>query len=229
MFPTRCVVCGAPISLIDNCLCLSCLNSIEYISTKCEICSGEVDHGCCTICSNKKWYISKNLALAEYTGTIKEVLHIYKFQGRKRLHKQLGNLAYRELIERNLDYDLLTSVPMNRAKKWKRGYNQSELIAWELARRTGKKYCSILVERPGSRTQKELRYNERFLNILDRYEIKNESAMEGKRVLLIDDVITTGATINECARILRLHGAVEVYSLTIARAQMRNFNRDRKN
>lgn len=146
---------------------------------------------------------------------------MYKFQGRKRLHKKLGNLAYREISEENLDYDLVASVPMNRAKKWKRGYNQSELIARELARRTGKKYGSILVERHGSRAQKELRYNERFLNILDRYRVKKKSAVEGRRILLIDDVITTGATINECARVLRLKGAAEVYSLTIARAQMR--------
>ncbi len=157
---------------------------------------------------------------------MKEVLHVYKFKGRKRLYKQLSEMAYREIRGENLDYDLLTSVPMNRAKKWKRGYNQSELIARDLAHKTGKGYRSVFVERHGSRAQKELRYNERFLNILDRFRVKNGSAVKGKRILLVDDVITTGATINECARILKLNGAVEVYSLTIARAQISDFKRN---
>jgi competence protein ComFC len=226
LFPSQCVVCKAPISFTDNCLCLSCLKNINYLSTKCELCSGEIHNGYCTICSNKKWYVSRNLTLAEYTGTMKEVLHIYKFKGRKRLHKRLSELAYSEIIGEDLDYDLLTTVPMSRAKKWKRGYNQSELIARDLAHKTGKGYRSILVERHGSRSQKELRYKERFLNILDRFKIKNISAVKGKRILLVDDVITTGATINECARILKLNGAVEVYSLTVARALINDFNRN---
>ena len=110
---------------------------------------------------------------------------------------------------------------MNRVKKWERGFNQSELIAKRLSATLNKPYLSILKEKSSYKTQKTLGYRERFLNIMDRYKIQNIKKIKGKNILIIDDVFTTGATINECARIIKSFGAENVYSLTIARADIK--------
>jgi competence protein ComFC len=217
LFPSRCVVCGKSISYFDNCLCSSCLSSIERVSEGCTFCSGVLVEGRCTVCADRAWYPARNIILAEYSAVMREILHSYKFHRRRRLHHHLSILAADELGKQNLPFDVVSAVPTSGRKKWKRGYNQSELIARSIAKRAGKYYRILLKERAGARPQRELRYHERFLNILGRYEMRRPVAP--LRVLLVDDVFTTGATINECARILMAQGSREVYTLTIARAQ----------
>jgi ComF family protein len=115
-------------------------------------------------------------------------------------------------------FDIVTCVPMKRSKRIKRGFNQSELVARDLSRQLGKSFRRLLREKGTARAQRDLSYRERFINILDRYGVRDPGKIMGRRILLVDDVFTTGATVNECARILRNAGAKEVYSLTFARA-----------
>jgi ComF family protein len=126
------------------------------------------------------------------------------------LHAALGETA--------AGVEMVTSVPMNRDKKWERGFNQSELMARRLAQRLGMPYIALLAENPRSATQRKLHSRDRYLNVLGRYRAINSTAAFGKRVLLVDDVLTTGATINECARMLFSGGASDVIALTVARA-----------
>ena len=77
LFPSRCVNCNQPISITSNCLCDRCFNNIPAIENKCEICSGSLTDGKCIICSDREFYIKKNITVAEYTGTIKNILHCY--------------------------------------------------------------------------------------------------------------------------------------------------------
>ena len=121
--------------------------------------------------------------------------------------------------------DIVTSVPINRIKKWRRGFNQSELIAKAVAERMGKQYRILLKDRYKFKTQKKLSYRDRFLNILNRYKIINEKFIRGKNILVIDDIFTTGATLNECARILLSAGASKVYSLTMAGADIKRLDK----
>jgi len=134
----------------------------------------------------------------------------------RRIHRHLGEIMYNAVKGESLDADVVTSVPMTGAKVWKRGFNQSELVARGLAARLGCEYRDLLAEKGSSRTQKDLQYRDRFLNILGRYA-PGKAAIRGRKVLLVDDVFTTGATLNECARVLRDAGAVKVFAVTIAR------------
>jgi ComF family protein len=102
-------------------------------------------------------------------------------------------------------------------KKWKRGYNHSEDISKVLSGLLKKPYRELLYEKRKRGGQKFLGYRERFLNIINRFGVKKDADFSGRRILLVDDIFTTGATINECARVLRSKGALEVFSLTIAR------------
>jgi competence protein ComFC len=221
LFPMKCVCCGRAISNRDNCVCGSCIDEIISVHSGCGICNGVLSDGICVICSNRKWYIKRNISLAEYSGVMKEIMHNYKFNSRKSVYKHISNLANNAIGLNEICFDIITSVPMNRTKMWKRGYNQSELIAKSISRNMKKRYLRLLKERFFARTQRELKYRERFLNILDRYKPVGNK-MKGKKILLIDDIFTTGATINECARTLLQSGAQEVYSLTVSRANIRN-------
>lgn len=221
LFPSCCAVCGNIISNKDNALCVECRGNVNMIKERCVLCSGTVINGECTICRDRKMYISGNTVISDYEGAMKNILHHYKFKKKRRLSVHLAEMALLEIDGSADKFDIITSVPMNRKKSWDRGFNQSALIAKRLSRRLGKPYLSLLREKSHFKTQKTLGYRERFLNILDRYEIIDKKIIEDRNILIIDDVFTTGATINECARILKSFGADNVYSLTMARANIK--------
>ena len=218
LFPSHCVACGVAVPYTAHLLCARCLRSIEPVRAGCPRCSGIETGDGCTLCGNRRFYPSRHIAAAEYEGPLEEALHAFKFSGRRRLHGPLAELLHGALSERAPVVDVITAVPMNRDKKWKRGFNQSELMARRLARRMGRPYIPLLAENPRSATQRMLHSRDRYLNVLGRYRTINTVAAEGKRVLLVDDVLTTGATINECARMLVDGGVAEVISATVARA-----------
>ena len=229
LFPSFCIYCNAVISNKDLCLCGSCIKKVRLLDNKCEICSGElIDHQCC-ICAAREIYFDKNICIAEYSGLIKEILHNFKFNKRKRLYKHLSSFALREIGCFKDDFDVITWVPLNSKKKWERGFNQSELIARYIARELKKEIRPVLKEKYHFKTQNKLGYRDRFLNILDRYAVcnigENRKYLAGKNVLIVDDVFTTGATINECARVLKSFGVKKVYSLTIARADIKRLDK----
>jgi competence protein ComFC len=224
-FPSRCINCSSTISHDDDYLCKKCYQGIEYLTGVCSICSGELIEDQCGICSGRKLYIDKNITIAEYSGVVKEILHNYKFNKRQRLHKLIFSISEEEINKYRDLFDLVTCVPINRKKKWSRGFNQSELIAKNIAEKLNKRYCSILKERYHFKTQKKLGYRDRFLNILGRYKIKNAKKVKGGKFLIVDDVFTTGATLNECARVLKSSGAEKVYSLTIAMTDIKRVDK----
>jgi competence protein ComFC len=225
IFPSRCINCDTVISHEDPYLCKKCYKSVELLSAGCSICSGELIGGKCEICSGRKLYIDKNITIAEYSGVVKEILHNYKFNKRRMLYKLISSISINEIKKYSDLFSTITSVPVNRKKKWKRGFNQSELIAKHIAKKLKKIYHTTLKEKYHFKTQKKLGYRDRFLNILDRYKIRNAKNVTGANILIVDDVFTTGATINECARVLKTFGAEKVYSLTIARTDIKRVDK----
>ncbi len=218
--PSRCVACGAPISFKAHDICRACIGRISFIHEQCPVCSGPLPIEYCEICSRRAFYLSRNVSLAEYRGVMKELLHALKFKGNRRLHKPIGDLAVREISRHNLRADIITCVPMNSRKKWKRGFNQSELIARFISKKTGIPFIALLKEERTAVTQGELGLQARFINAINRYDVRKKTDVKDKSVMIIDDIFTTGATINECARKLRTAGAKDVFSITIARSGM---------
>ncbi len=225
IFPSYCVNCKKQVRYIDAFLCRSCFDKIVLLTGKCEKCSSTLTGKICNLCSDRKLYIERNIIIAEYSGVMKEILHGYKFERKKKLYKMLSQLAINAIsgISDGIPgmIDIVIPVPVNRKKRWKRGFNQSALIAEEISKKVNKKFANVLSEKYNFKTQKNLGYRDRFLNILDRYRVKNKKIVEEKNILLVDDVLTTGATVNECARILKSSGAGKVYSLTIAGAHIK--------
>lgn len=209
LFPMRCVTCGSRISNSLNCLCRSCREAARSEPLRTEL------------PDDRYWFLDGHVAAAEYDGLAKDLLHHMKFNGRKRIADPLSDMMCEAGHSLPGQFEVVTAVPMNPSKKWKRGFNQSELLAKRIARKMKIQYLPLLRERRRTGTQRELKYRDRFLNILGRYELRKQRVAY-TNVLIIDDVFTTGATLNECARILKEAGAKAVWALTAARADLRD-------
>lgn len=138
----------------------------------------------------------------EKGGAVQKLIHQFKYYGNRGLAWQSGRLAALELNCFG-DVDLLLPVPLYRMRKWRRGYNQSEWIAKGMASVLGKPVnTNCLKRKRKAATQTRKTIYERWLNVENIFESENEESLKGKHILLVDDVITTGATISSCIRVL---------------------------
>jgi len=191
------------------------------IDDGCPVCSGIIYNGNCSICGERKFYPAKNISLFCYDKVSRDVIHSIKFEGMKHAYKVFVPYMCDRINDFNGKIDIITSVPMNREKLIKRGYNQSKLFARSLSEAKGVEFYELLHEKRNKIRQRDLNYSERFVNVIDRYETVNNTKLKNKVILLIDDVFTTGATINECSRKLINSGANKVYSITVVRADLK--------
>lgn len=155
-----------------------------------------------------------------YHDHVRDSIHRYKFYSRKGYAKVYGQLAAQCIADHLADrFDLITWVPLSRKSLRKRGYDQARLIAETAARELGTSAVPVLKKVRNTGTQSRLHDNAaRRSNVLGAYQVIAPEMIREKRVLLIDDVVTTGATLSECARELRTAGAADVVCATLARA-----------
>jgi ComF family protein len=157
---------------------------------------------------------------ARYDGPVAEAIRLFKFNGRRRLAEPLA-IMMAEFAERELDqepFDILVPVPLHRVRLRARGFNQSALLAERLAEAMGLPVSEALVRVRPTRVQSLLDDTERPANIVGAFGVREEHPFRDARVLLIDDVVTTGSTVTECAAALRRAGAREVSVFAAAMA-----------
>ncbi len=214
-FPLYCASCNANISKKCFPVCSDCRESISYISGL------EVFDD--IACHEINGYFSIGL----YEGVLKQLIAGFKY------HKKtyLAPFFARELTERfkrcisfNINplsnFDVIVPVPLHKSKLKTRGFNQSELLASEIGKITGLEVCADAVNRKKeTREQNKLHYKERFKNVEDAFEInyKNICQIKSKNVIIIDDIITTAATVKSLARLFKKHGALDIFVLSAAR------------
>ncbi|HEX3048929.1 MAG TPA: ComF family protein [Bacillota bacterium] len=226
LFPPRnfCPVCGQE-ERVRNGLGKNCLARISLIQPpvccKCgrpqRLAAAERD--VCWQCASTTYYFSTARAVALYEGLLREILADLKYRYRPDLGAVLGILM-KEWIKLHKDFqniNLIIPIPINHQKLMERGYNQAELLAKPLQRYLGISLkTNIIVRDKITRSQNELNKEERFSNIKDAFRVINSEALAQAKVLLIDDILTTGATASEAARILLRAGASDVKVLTLA-------------
>ena len=216
VYPPICACCGEP----GFRLCPGCLAKIKYInSNRCQIC-GEILHQNMTVCTRCQsdpppYNAMRNLAI--YEGVVRECIHALKYQN----NQSLGELFSKQMAElvRNAQWqiDKVVPVPLSSQRLAERGYNQAALLARPLAARLGipfDPFCLIRVRDTPS--QVGLSGEERRRNVVGAFKGLPE-LVERKSLLLIDDVMTTGSTMEACTRVLRNAGAGSVYCLTLGR------------
>jgi len=163
-----------------------------------------------------------SLFLFEKDGSIQKVIHEMKYQNSFNIGKTLGRIAGEELFEKAAEWnaDMIIPVPIHSLRRADRGYNQSLYIAKGIGEMLFLPVKSGIVKRGKyTATQTTLNLNERKENVADAFTVKKNTPVKGKRIILIDDVITTGATITECAKALLNAGAVKVFAISVALAE----------
>jgi len=226
VFPPLCELCERPVLRNSSGgVCASCRESIRLIEAPfCPHCGRTVYPTAflCGSCKEETFYFDRAYACAWYEGPVKELLHAYKFHGRRPLQNYFADLL-KNFISANLDpgqFDGVLSVPLDARKKRDRGFNQSGLLSRRIALALNKNEWSSSLYRTQAETpQARLTKAERRKNVLGCFGVKEDGRLKGRRLLLIDDILTTGQTASECARVLKKAGAAAVTVLACARGQ----------
>lgn len=204
IFPNVCGFCN---QINKDSLCKNC----ELMLTKYEI-------NCITKTQNK--YFDYLFCALKYKDCVREKILQYKFFENSYLYKTFAKIIIKnKKIYGFLKlYDIIISVPMHKSKKAVRGYNQSELIASELAKQMELEFGkNILIKQINTKVQSTLTKTQRTENIKNAFAVMDFEKIKGKKVILIDDIYTTGSTVNECSKVLKQAGAKEICVVTIAK------------
>jgi ComF family protein len=218
----KCIRCYNKISS-PNQLCAECFKQIEFITRPfCKSCcqpfSIDMKEDFCLDCMERKPYYDAVRAVFKYDEFSSKLIFDLKFLDRMENVKTYSQWMVNSGKNFMNEVDIITPVPMHINKLRKRKYNQSALIAKQIAKITGKEYISnLLIKYIDSKNQAGLNRQIRLKNIKDTFKINEQFCVTGKVILLIDDVITTGATISECSLILKKAKAKKVYALTLAK------------
>lgn len=207
LYPPRCVFCRALLRNDEKDLCTKCQPELPWIT-------GEQAR-------QKLEFVSTCISPLWYQGQVRDSIHRFKFSDRSGYANAYGHFIV-QCIEDHLHgaYDFITWVPLSRKRMRQRGYNQAKLLADSIAYELGNITKETLRKIRETNAQSGLNNDAaRRANVIGAYEVVAPEDVQGKRILLIDDVVTTGSTLSECARILRIYGAEDVVCATLARAR----------
>jgi ComF family protein len=210
VYPNFCLVCSRSLCEPSERICRSCLDAIPRRSPVLGYLANEQSP------EDRLPY----LAIWEYQEPLPAIIHALKYGGTWKVASQLGHEIAAQIInhEEFASADLLVPVPLHRLRRRERGYNQSQKLAEEISKFTRQPVAMALHRVRNTRTQTALSATERRRNVRGAFRVRSGAAVLGRRVLLVDDVLTTGATAQECARTLGQAGASEVMLVVAARA-----------
>lgn len=223
-FPWECALCEVVLAL-DNTggVCQKCQAQIKRMYPPyCPSCGRTtISEGApCPDCWGERFYFDRAFACSLYEGRMKELLHLYKFGRRKSLKHFFISLAL-GFVRENLkseSFDAVAAVPVSPNKKAERGFNQSQLISKEVAKDLKLSDASGALLRPrASLPQSSLTRTDRQRNVQGSFFVKDKASFIKRHVLLVDDILTTGYTASECARVVKEAGAASVSVLALAR------------
>lgn len=178
------------------------------------------EEGRCALCRSGLRGFDAAYSYGAYEGTLRKLVHLFKYAGMKPLAQTFAGFLSAAL-PRTESFDCITPVPLHWRRQWRRKFNQSELLARAIARRTGISVLLALRRVQPTAVQAGLSNTARRRNVAGAFRCRRTEGVRGKRILLIDDVLTTGATASACAAALKRAGAARVAVLTIARADRR--------
>jgi ComF family protein len=227
VYPLNCIICKARLESVESIpLCTVCFRKIKKIEPPfCNKCGKPLEvnldpENICVDCRSRRYWFDRAWASASYEGILRECIHFLKYNHRMSLvgllSKILINFADRYMNIEQFDY--IMPVPLHRTKLREREFNQSYLLASPFASRFNKILLSKQVYRVKyTLAQSELTSVQRRENIRDAFRIRNSESVRNRDILIIDDVFTTGATVDECASLLKKNGARHIEVLTLAR------------
>jgi ComF family protein len=238
LFPSDCRICGEPLFNISRLpVCQDCLARIHPIEGQvCSICGERVlsayaesdadGQRICPVCRRVERPFSRAVAYGSYDGELREMIHLLKYSGVRPAARVLGRLLAEAIASMASDFQsgsvLLIPVPLYKGKRRQRGFNQAELIARGarkvLANRERFELATdILFRTRETHSQIGLTSHQRRENLRGAFAVPRADRVNGREVLLVDDVYTTGTTVSECSQVLKRAGAARVWVATVAR------------
>ena len=229
MYPDEftCNFCGDEIFADDkNATCDKCKSTLPFCSGNiCKTCGDVIENEAryCESCKYETRFFKFNHSAFLYDDKIANAIRQFKFDNAKYWYSCFAGFLFDVYKKYNYDCDIICYVPMHQKRQRQRGYNQSELIATRLGELLNIKVsCENLVKIKDTKNQVDLNFKQRKENLCDAFFVIDKSEFKNKNVLLVDDVYTTGSTLNNCALKLKKAGAKEVYCLTVAHAHQKN-------
>jgi ComF family protein len=226
IYPVRCPLCGDIVVPKGNQICPACREKLPYINEpRCMKCSKPLEQEekeYCNDCERKSYHFNKGYAVWTYNDRMKQSVANFKYHNKKEyaefyIDEVIRNYAIK--INR-MNVDVIVPIPIHRSKYLERGYNQADILAKGIGKRTGITVISdLLLRNRKTMPQKELSDVERLKNLTGAFGWNEAAAKKYnrvvERVLLIDDIYTTGSTIEACSSILKAHGVLEIYFIVL--------------
>ena len=212
LFPPKCTFCAGIMERSGLMLCPDCQRGLPWLQGAAS--------------EKRVEFVSRCVSPLRYQGSVRESIRRFKFTGRRWYARTYGVLLA-QCVADNLagEYDILSWVPVSGKRRRRRGYDQACLLALEMGKHLGLEPTELLKKIRDNPAQSGLRdAAERRANVMGAYTVPWPERLEGRRVLLVDDVVTTGETLSECARTLRMAGAESVVCVTLARTQQNIHN-----
>ena len=204
----------------DKGICLACINQLQRLpELHCQICQSlSLENDQCLECEKRKPLFKKLSSIGIYNGLLKTLIYDYKYQKLKDYAQPLSYVLS-ESLKTSIpikEIDIITSIPLHKDKMKSRGFNQAELISRELSVIFKKKHCEVFGRVKNTKPQFSLSLKERKENLEEAFEIIYP-AIKNKTVLVVDDIFTTGSTIQECCKII-LPYTEKIYIAVLARS-----------
>lgn len=230
IYPRYCFVCNKSLHDEESIyICKTCLENIKDIDIKrCNKCGFKMAPGVissrngCFECKNANLRFDRGFFVSDYDGPLKSLIHQYKYNKQEFLAKLLGDLSINHLLPQDIipEIDIVVPVPLHWRKKMERGFNQSELIAKRICKKQDMPFSkNNLCRIKYTLSQIKLTRSQRQTNVSGAFRVKQPKMFYKKRVLLVDDVLTTGITASECSKTLKKAGVRKVYLFALARAK----------
>lgn len=218
-FPWKCSLCGDE-ATEEGGVCRHCLSSLSILPAwRCPVCGLALMGSAAECCSEgRKYSLDGLLSATGYEKEARRAIHLFKYSGSAPAGRTIGNLLA-DAVERCLDVpcDLIVPVPLARRRLRERGFNQAALIARRLGRKLSIPVSYRVLERiRDTSSQSGLSHGDRKANISGSIRLRRSLKPQGANVLIVDDVYTTGATMNECSMVLKKAGAASVFGTVFA-------------
>jgi len=222
--PMDCPVCGKkPFDGSANMFCSECVEGFRFVKPPyCPGCGGELS-GILAVCPDclkaekRPW--KKAYSVFRMDGTVKDIIHMYKYRNRPELARALGRLAAGRLADEDFKADIIVPTPLHWTRMMYRGFNQAELVSEEISKHLKFPVKNILRRKRRTKQQARLNKAERMANLHDAFSVIDSTRCKNRAILLVDDVMTTGSTLSAAAEALLASGAAEVNVLVVARRQ----------
>lgn len=230
VFPDDCRVCGEPLRELSRIpVCAVCLEepaplTAEYFCVACRMPflnrSPLDESGRCALCRQGYSGFDAVFSYGSYEGTLRKLIHLFKYSGVQPLSRPFGEFLARAL-PRDQQFDAIVPMPLHWRRRFERRFNQSALLAREVSKRWNIPVTNPVRRRRATAFQAGLTNAKRRANVAGAFKMKRGTRLDGMHVLLVDDVLTTGATAAACARVLKRAGAKRVTVLALARTDRR--------